>query len=257
MSKFIDKLNRISRGESQPIGFRAKQLTSPKPRIQLVASLAQENAENLTSHVVGADAGLLHISKPTTGAEVLQKISKTLPDIPWGGWLQGSGGGGIKQITKAGYDFIVFPATDTPLAIIENAEVGKILEIEPSLSDGLLRATNELPIDAVVVAGEQKQSRTLTWQDLMLFQRFADLLNKPLLVSIPAKVTGSELKALWEAGVIGVVVEIGVEQPQDSLTKLRQVIDKLEFPLTRRHERAEPLLPRTGREPGIATTEVE
>lgn len=256
MSKFIDKLNRISRGEPQPIGFMRQQSTSLKPKIQLVASLAQEKAESLTGHVVGADAVLIHIVKPTTGAEALQKISKALPDIPWGGWLQGKGGG-IKQVNKAGCDFIVFPATDTPLAIIEDAEVGRILEIEPSLSDGLLRATNELPIDAVLVAGEQKQSRTLTWQDLMLFHRFAGLLNKPLLVSIPAKVTGGELQALWEARVIGVVVELEVGQPQDSLTKLRQVIDKLEFPLTRQHERAEPLLPRTGREPGTTDTEVQ
>jgi hypothetical protein len=257
MSKFIDKLNRLFQGETQPIGFRAREPVSPKPKIQLVASLAQENAEGLTDHVVGADAGLLRIAKPSTGTEALQKMSQALPDIPWGGWLQGRGLGGIKQLTKAGCDFIVFPATDTPLALIENKETGRILEVEASLTEGLLRTTNELPVDAVLVAGGQREGHSLTWQHLMLFQRFADLLTKPLLVPIPVKVTGDELQALWEAGVSGVVIEVSPEQPQDSLKKLRQVIDKLELPTVRRRGKAEALLPRLRGETSIAPPETE
>ena len=257
MSKFIDKLNRLSRGETQPIGFRAREPASPKPKIQLVAILAQESAESLTGHVVGADAGLLRIVKPSTGVEALPKLSQALPDIPWGGWLQGKGLGGLKQLSKAGCDFIVFPATDTPLTLIENKEAGRILEVEASLSEGLLRAVNELPIDAVLVASEQKEGYSLTWQHLMLFQRFAGLLTKPLLVSIPAKVTGSELQALWEAGVSGIVIEISPEQPQDSLSKLRQVIDKLEFSLPRRREKVEALLPRLRGETSTPVPEEE
>ena len=121
----------------------------------------------------------------------------------------------------------------------------------------MLRAINELPVDAVLIASEQKEGHFLTWQHLMLFQRFADLLTKPLLISIPAKVTSVELQALWEAGVTGVIVEVGVKQPQDRLKELRQVIDKLKFTSPRQRERVEALLPRTGREPSTATTEEE
>ena len=256
MSKFIDKLNRLTRGEPQSIGFRRQQSAALKPKIQLVASLAQENAESLGSSLSGADAGLLRISKAGTAANVLQKLSETLPDIPWGGWLQGSGGE-IKKMTKAGCDFIVFSASNTPLSIIENTEVGRILEIEPSLSDGLLRATNELPIDAVLAAGEQKQGKSLTWQDLILFQRFARLLTKHLLVSVPAKITESELLALWEAGVIGVVVEVDDEKTLDGLQKLRQLVDKLDFPLAGRRGRSEALLPHAISEQGAPTTEIQ
>jgi len=53
------------------------------------------------------------------------------------------------------------------------------------------------------------------------------------------------------------VVEAGVKQPQDSLKKLRQVIDKLEFPAPRQREKAELLLPRIGRESSTATIEEE
>jgi len=257
MSKFIDKLNRLSRGESQPIGFKARQLVSPKPKIQLVAALAQESAENLADSVAGADAGLLRISKLSSGAEALEKISQAISDIPWGGWLQGSGLEEIKRMTKAGCDFMVFPATNTPLTILENDDVGKILEVEASLGEGLLRAVNELPVDAVLVADTSREGDFLTWQHLMLFRRFADLLTKPLLVSIPSEVTAGELQALWEAGVDGVVIEVRVGQPQDRIKKLRQVIDKLDFPSPRRREKREVLLPYIGRETGIATAEEE
>ncbi len=257
MSSFIDKLNRISRGSPQPIGFTSRQPASARPKIQLVVSLAAESAGSLAGHVSGADAGLLRVSKPGSGAEALQEISKMLPDIPWGGWLQGSSRGSLKQITKAGCDFVVFPASDTPLTIIGDDETGRILEVSASLNEGLLRATNQLPVDAVLIAGEEKESPVLTWQHLILFQRFADLLTKPLLVPVPSQVTADELASLWEAGVTGVVIEVAEKQPEDRLKKLRQSIDKVEFASPRRHERREAVLPRTGRESSPVTGEDE
>jgi hypothetical protein len=258
MSNFIDKLNRLSRGEHQPIGFGAKQSAAPRSKIQLVASLTQEGVDGSSADsITGIDAGLLRISRPEAITESLQKMIETLPDIPCGVWLQGSIRGGIKQLTGAGCDFIVFPAADTPLTIVEKGEVGRILEVEPSLNEGLLRTVNELPVDAVLIAGEEKKEGPLTWQQLMRFQRFADLLTKPLLVSAPAKLAGSELLALWEAGVSGVVVEADTGQAQDRLKKLRQEIDKLDFPSQRRREKPEAILPRTGREMGTNVTEIE
>lgn len=257
MSKFIDKLNRLSRTEPQPIGFRIKQPVSSKPKIQLVASLAQENAEKLIDYVDGADAGLLRISGPNTAAGILQSTCQAVSDIPWGGWLANNIQGEVEQILKADCDFLVFPAVSTPLALLQNEEVGKILEVAASTDEGLLRATNQLPIDAVLITSEQKEDNYLTWQHLMLFQRFADLLTRPLLVSVPLEVTAGEFQALWEAGVDGVVIEIEVGQPQDKLRDLRQVVDKLVFSLPRKREKREPLLPRPPQESGVAVIEEE
>jgi len=108
---------------------------------------------------------------------------------------------------------------------------------------GLLTAVDELPADAVLVASEYEEEHFLTWQHLMFFQRCADLLTKPLLVSIPSNVLANELQALREAGVNGVVVRIESEQPAGRLKELRQVIDKLVFTAPRKTRKAEPLLP--------------
>ncbi len=255
MSKLIDKLNQVSQAVPQPVGFRMAQLVSPKPKILLVASLAQADVEDLADCMAVADAGLLHISELSSGAKTLQKISQVVPDIPWGGWLRASGQGEIKQMLKVDCDFVIFPAANTSLAIFQGDEVGKILEVESSLSDGLLRAVNELPVDGVLIASEQAKGYFLTWHHLMLFQRFAGLLTKPLLVSIPLSVTASELQALWGAGVDGVIVEVGVGQPAERLKKLRQLIDKIVFPSPRKRKKAEALLPYIGRETSVVTEE--
>ncbi len=243
MSKFIDKLSLVSQVGLQPMGFRAAQGVPQKPRMLLIASLAQVDVDRLADCVAGADAGLLQIPKSSSGVKTLKQICKAMSDIPWGGWLRDIGREGIRQMVEAGCDFVVFPAANTSLAILQNDEVGKILEVEALLNEGLLKAVDDLPIDAVLVAGEQEKDYFLTWHHLMLFRRCADLLTKPLLVSVPSDIAASELQALWEAGVGGVVVKAGVEQPMGRLAELRQMIDKLTFPSPGKRQKVEPLLP--------------
>ena len=257
MSRFIDKLNQVSRVMPQSMGFRKAQPVSEKPKILLIASLAQASGGGLADYVVGADAGLLRIPKLSSGAKTLKEISQAAPDIPWGGWPRDINEGGLKQMAKAGCDFVVFPSVNTPLAIIEDEKTGKILQVEESLSEGLLATVNELPIDAVLMDSGRGGENFLTWHQLMIFQHFADLLAKPLLVSVPSNVTAAELQALWKAGVVGVVLE--VEHGADNLNKLRQTIDKLGFSTQRKRKRPTALLPSiyTSKETETSTEEEE
>jgi len=68
---------------------------------------------------------------------------------------------------------------------------------------------------------------------------------------VPSNATANELQALWEAGVDGVIVEVGAGQPAG---RLREVIDKLAFPSSRKRE-VETLLPYIGGEAEIETGE--
>jgi len=257
MSRFIDKLKQVSQAEPQVMGFGAAKKVSPKPKMLLVASLAQADVSRLADYVAGADAGLLPVPKSSSGAGTFQKISQVVPDIPWGGWLRDTGEKRIKQLAKVGCDFVVFPAANTSLSILQDDAVGRILQVEASLGEGLLRAINELPVDAVLIVGEPEAGYLLTWHHLMLFRRFASLLTKPLLVFVPSKVTANELQALWDAGVDGVIVAVGAGQPAGGLKGLRQAIDKLTFPLSRKRGKVEPLLPHIGRETDVVTEEEE
>ena len=257
MSQFIDKLNQISQTVPQPIGFRAAQPALEKPRILLIASLAQANIDGLTDRVAGADAGLLRIPRLSSVAKAFEKVSQAVSEIPWGAWLGGIGEEEIEQIAKVNCDFVVFSPASTSLAILKDDKMGKILEVEVSLSEGLLRTVNELPADAVLVTGEHDGEYPLTWHHLMSFQRCASLLTKPLLVTLPSNISTNELQALWEAGVNGIVVEVGAKEPVGRLKELRQVIDKLVFPSSRKRQKAEALLPYISEETQRATEEEE
>jgi len=234
------------------MGFRAAATTSPKPKMLLIASLRPAKAHNLAKYVAGADGGLVDMP-PSPETQALEEASQAIPEIPWGGWLTEQID--MKATVSAGCDFVVFPAAKTPLAIPQNDALGKILEVEASLSDSLLRTVDELPVDAVLIADQGEDY--LTWHHLMLFQHLVDLLTKPLLVSIPQTATAHELQALWEAGIDGVITEVSPRQPPGRIKQLRRAIDKLTLPSPRKRVKTEALLPYPGHESGAVTDEEE
>ena len=255
MSKFIDGLKRVSQEAPQPMGFRTGQLASAKPRIQLLACLGEGDIDNAADYTTGADAVILRLSKPDSGMKSVQRVSENISGIPWGGWLTGDIKG-TKQLVKAGCDFVVFAAGGTSLAALQDDEVGKIIGVEAAISEGLLRAVNELPVDAVLIKAEGEDKQSLTWYDLILFQRFTTLLTKPLLVSVPSNITAREIEAIWEAEVDGVVVELGGGKPEGEVKKLRKVIDELPYPAPDKQKKTDAIIPSTSRN-SDAVVEVE
>ena len=226
MSEFIDKLNKLTRVETSSIGFRRDQASSVAKKIQLVSLVSKVEGDNS-----GMDSILLDVRDKGFEVEIVSGMPK---DIPWGVWLKSIRQKELKQLKNAGCDFIVFPAESTPLEIIEE-DMGKILEVDTTINDLVLRSVVDLPVDAVCVSVSQGKSNTLTWYDLMILQRFGGFPKKPLLAYIPTKVSSSELEALWEAGVMAVVSEGNID-------KLRKTIDKADFKKTRTREKTEPVI---------------
>ncbi len=256
MSQLIDRLNRVSKAVAQPMGFRSAKTDLPKPQMQLIVKFdSTDNIGSLADYVAVVDAGVVRITKPGSEAKILKKLIQSLSDVPWGGWLGDIGEKGVGTIVEAGCDFLVFSAASPVLAIPQDNKVGKILQIESSLNENLLKAVNDLPVDAVLTVGEPENS--LTWHQLMLFQRFASLLTKPLLVSIPSNVTATELKTLWGVGVDGVVIEVSTGQPVEELKGLRQAIDDLASLPPRKRGKIEALLPHIGEAAAEAEEEEE
>lgn len=253
MSRFIEKLKQVSQGTVQSIGFKTAQSTS-KPRLLLIAHLPQADIDNLADYATGADAWLLPIVKLPSEAKRLKEITQVAPGNLWGGWLKDSGQSGIKRIVQAGCDFVVFPA-DTSLKVLEDEEAGKVLAVEASLDEGLLRSVDELSIDAVLITSQEKREYFLTWRHLMLFKRFASLVAQPLLVPVPAAVSAKDLQTVWEAGVVGVVVEVTDKQPLNRLKELRRLIDGLTPPSSRKWGEMQAVVPGVTAEAGPASFE--
>ncbi len=228
MSKFIDRLKELSRPPSTPIGFGRTQTYSKKARILLIASLDSGKKEGLSGCIDGADAVLLTVSD-TTKETVIKNAAKAIGDIPWGGRLNDGDAATVEKLVKVDGDFIFFKPETTNLDLLKFDKLGKVLVIEPSLPDNLVRAINGLPADAVYLNAVWEGKPSLTWNDLLLFRKFADLLSKPLLVSVPDGASGKDLVVLWEAGVTGIVIPA-----TEKIKALREEIDKLTFPPQRK-----------------------
>lgn len=249
VSKLLDKLNQISRGSAPAIGFRATAATPKSPRMLLIATLPTLDASAIAAAKESADAVLLSEMESTTLLQKPEKKAKSLGELPWGVSIGDTTEEQLAQLRATGCDFLVFDAEKAPLSLLREGEMGRILKLGPSLPDGLIRATAQLPIDAVLIG----DGTSLTVQRLMVCQHLANLLHKPLLAITPIGVPGEDLKELWEAGLVGVVVEVAGDAKEE-FSGLRNAIDALPLSRRRRREKAEVTLPHLGEE---ATTDIE
>jgi len=221
MSKFVDKLNNLSRISVAPIGFRAvkgKQEGSP---MLIVADLTGMDIGSIGTIAGGdVDAGLIW----EQGLKVrnLQRIIKAMDGIPFGMVIKEENKERISKIAILGCDFIVFDMKVSAEAL-RGEGVGKFLMVEPSLDLGLVRAINVIDIDGVFI--NTTEESFITIEHLLVCQRFSELLNKPLIINLPSLISEAELGNLWKAGVDGVVVP--PTQTMEAFAKLRGMIDNL------------------------------
>ena len=229
MSKFIERLQQVLTPPSQSMGFNTAKSEQARPRIQLVVNVTGGNLQSQSKEFDEADALVLPIS--------VVNVSKTITGM----WLLKADAEEVERSIKSGADFIILPADGEVL--LPDKKIGKILQIEASITDVLLRTVNELPVDAVLLSEGHESGLVLTWKRLMLIQRFSSLLNKPLLIEVLPGITDTELQAIWEAGVSGVIITADAEQAAAIIRNLRKVIDKLSFPAKRKREKSLAIVP--------------
>ena len=241
MSKFAEKLQRIYRGSVSPLGFRRSAEAEVSPLL-IVTNLAKTNAtETKAIASFGIDAGI--VSSEGLNAKGFGQLTKALGDAPLGLVLESVDKEEIAKSINFGCDFVVF-GLKTPFEAVNKEGLGRILKIELNLEQGLVRVINRLPLmlDGVLVTGEET---AITVERLLICQRFAELLDKPLLVTVSSSVTGSELNSLYETGISGLVLSGGFAV--ESFAELKKTIDSLSK-TARPRTRAAALLPRLGGE---------
>jgi hypothetical protein len=221
MSKFVDKLHNLSKSSASPIGFHAAPSELKSSPMLLVAGLAGvdvKEADALTGSNV--DAGL--ILNQNSKVESLKEMVKAMGDIPLGVVIKGMAERKVSKLIGSVCDFVVFDMK-TPVAALRGEEAGKFMVIEPSLDQGLVRAINALEIDGVFI--NRGEESFITVEYLLICRRFNELLDKPLLVTLPSLITNDELGNLWKAGMDGMVIPPA--QPVEAFTELRKMIDSL------------------------------
>ena len=243
MSKLVEKLRQVSQGSPQPLGFRGAASTATRkgsPMVLIVA-LAEGDDGAAPDDKASVDAVLL--------AKAESQVVDALGESLWGVSLNTGTREELTQLKDMGCDFLVFEPATAPSSVLGEEELGKIVEIEPDTADGMLRAIDKLPIDAVLIGGDP----TPSVHRLMVCQHVTNLVRKPLIARAPLDVSREALEELRETGVTGLVVHLSARDKKE-LSRLRETVDSLPAMRKRRKERVEPVLPSPGHE---ATVEEE
>jgi len=241
MSKFIDRLKKLSEGTPQPMGFRKADAGAKKPKIQLVAIIPGKDIA-VSGALPSLDAGIV---QPRENAEIPDLITEIADaeEIPWGIHVMGGEESDSEALLKAGVDFVVFPSS-APLSGLLSKDIGRIIEIDSGTADTMVRVLNGMPVDAVLISQSKNSEKGITWDDLSGFQRIAGMVNKPVIAPIPAGISKEELQTLWEGGIDGVMVEAAGKGGGDTVKKLRGIIEGLEYPSAKQGEKRTAIAPR-------------
>lgn len=237
MSKLADKLQSLLKVSTAPLGFHPSANEAKEPAMLLVAGLSGTDAEEARALAEGhADAGL--ILNRSLDMKSIERMVKTMDGIPLGVLLEDANKEKQAEIIDAGCDFIVFDMS-MPIAVLGGEKVGKFLMVEPSSNQNLVRAINDLDIDGVLIStgGES----VITVEHLLVCRRFSELVNKPLMMSVPSLVMSTEFVSLWKAGIDGIVTPPA--QPAKALIELRGVMEALPKEAKHRRGKLDVMLP--------------
>jgi hypothetical protein len=205
----------------------------------LVALLPQSGIDNVAEITTsGVDAIITCLEDPQRDTQDLLQIASALGEIPLGVWPKSVDKDRVEQLAQAKCDFIVLEAATTSATVLEQEEIGKVIRIDFSLGDSLVKATSSLPLDAILIG---QAGDFLTIYDLMHYRRIFDLIAKPILLMTHSELKYNDLRILSEIGVKGIVVQ---EWSQKELMQLHQEINRLPSVPKRRWEKREALLPR-------------
>jgi uncharacterized protein related to proFAR isomerase len=240
MSRFIDKLNKLRQGEPHPMGFMTSVRASEKSKMQLIVSISADNLDSLAEAVKKADAVIVGITKADDSA-ALEKSCQLKDGTPSGGWYRNYNAATVKKILGTECDFVVF-AAGAPLSVARKEKLGRVLELDLTMNEAMLRTTNDLPVDAVLVPGKDPEI-ALTISRLMQIHRAVYLGIKPVLAVVPDTAAGEDLQVLLDMGVSGVVVEVADEKSAAKLEEMAAAIEKLNPAAFRKKSRMSAILP--------------
>lgn len=227
MSKLLEKLERASEGRAQPLGFGAGSSREKTLPMVVVASATLDHAHLSAAAADGGAHALLIIAEQPASDKALTQLRKAKPLIPWGVRFSSMAREDMAKLIEMGCDFVVFSPTGTPAAVLTEDRIGKVLQVEPSLSDNLVKSIGRLSVDAVLLSPLCEGETPLTVQQLMALERLAAGAGKYVLATLPSSFPVEDIEALWSIGVRGVVVDLTAVDPGKRLSQVREAIGKL------------------------------
>ena len=239
MSKFLDRLEEINLGAPAPMGFGAPR-TQKTPGMALVGLISGTDSKlrDVLSDLV-PDATLI---SGIDDSAALKELSQSLSgDIPWGTRVSSLTEEDARAIEELGCDMLAFPLQGTPLAAVASEEMARVLCIPQDMDLDQLRAIGALPVD-VLLLSVPSTSSLWTLQDLAAIAAVGRRVDKYILVEVSAPPGAKELEVIRDAGVHGLVVDVGAVD-SEKLSELKAALMDMPRRRSRNRDRAAALIP--------------
>ena len=210
MSRFLDRIERINNGLSSPIGFgavRAEKL----PGMGLVAQVSGDHSAGLAVvSDLAPDAALL---SGISDLKALKSLGQSLSSVPWGARLSSLSEEAAQDCREGGCDLLAFSLPDTAISAVASDEIARILCVAPDIEERELWAIDTLPVD-VLLLPMRDVSSPWTLRNLATIGAVSGRVNKYILVEVSDPPSPKELEALRNAGVHGLVLDVGAVSPK-------------------------------------------
>jgi hypothetical protein len=258
MSKLVDKLERVSEGRDQPLGFGAAINRTKTLPMAVIGSIPEGKTElAATAKEANVDAILITVESPRKIDDAVAQLKGENGDIPRGIALDTATKEDIEKLVDAGCDFIVFSPAGTPANVLNEERIGKVLRVDPSMDDSLAKSIGRLSVDAVLLGPLGEGEHPLTVNGLMLYERLAAWSGKHILAAVPPGLPVEDIESFWGIGARGVVVDLSLKDPGQRLVEVKEAIGKLPVRKKKPQGRISASLPHLGDPPAEVPPEEE
>ncbi len=238
--KFIKRLEEVSGGVAPAMGFKAATV-APPPAMLLAVALPAVDAQHAAAAIDGgAEAIIVRVGvqdEKTLETPKLQEILDAAQGKPCGIVPVGSGAHELerlKQMQSLGFDFAIMSGHDDP-HILHLDDFGKVLIIDSTFDNDLIRTINDLDVGAVEVslARPEAVGRHFSIGDLMHYKLLRMLVRKPMIVRGERSVRPEDVSGLFDVGIEGLIIDAGVtgsgtQSIRDATAAYRDAIAQLE-----------------------------
>ncbi|MCH7626827.1 MAG: hypothetical protein IIC83_12970 [Chloroflexi bacterium] len=223
MSKLIELLDKTTEASSSPLGFGAASgRIATNLQIVLIGQAAADEI-NGSSTLADSKADAVLVTMTSLDGTALDGIQKALKDRLWGVRVGALSEEQAVLLKEKGCDFVVFDPENTAAAVLNDRELGAIIAVNADLDEETGGAITGLSLDAAIYAPGESLI-PLTVQRLIEVQLVRDLVGKHFLISIPAGMTTSDLEALKNAGIAGMVMNLS---SHEDIAKAKEAIDRI------------------------------
>lgn len=244
MSKLSQKISKVARFDSAPLGFGAMTSRKSEPTMLLVARLAASESKRLGDLAkAGVDVAL--IDSPSA-----QKLPAA-GEIIVGAVLSNGDGVLAASLREAGYDFLCIDPNSVQADVLLEEQLGFMFPADPAAEDSELRLMETLSLDAVLLSAV---TSSLTVRQQLSLRRVALMTHKPMLVAVSDVLEGNHLRGLRDSGTVGIVVDGKADK---TVAAMRKAIDELPARRRRREDRQSAIVPAMGLHPSSESDEDE